>query len=641
MTVQFGKCTFDGKPIDRAELDQVRPLLSPYGPDGEGSFYGENAAILVRVVHTTRESRNEVQPFVSVRGFTITWDGRLDNREELIGSLRGVSDSSTDVSIVAAAYEQWSTLCFAKLLGDWALSIWEPKSHCLTLARDFVGTRPLYYLLEKDSATWCTILDPLVLFSGRTLALEEEYLAGWLTFFPAPHLTPYIGIDSVPPSSYVCLAKGKRRIIKYWDFDPSKRIRHHSDAEYEDHFRAAFRESVRRRLRSETAILAELSGGMDSSSVVCMADTILAQGDAEASRLDTISYYDDSEPNWNERPYFTLVEQMRGRAGCHVDLGPHEQFIAVNGHQFAPTPSSCDRGNRADQQRAICISSNQNRVLLSGIGGDEMTGGVPTPIPELADLLASGRFGTFAHQLMIWALSKRKPWTHLFFDVVGRLFPPALIGSSNHLSPPQWLKPHFINRHRSALVGYENRLRLFGASPSFQENVSTLDALRRQLACDVLPIAPPYEKRYPFLDRDLLEFIFAIPREQVVRPGQRRSLMRRALIGIVPDEILNRKRKAYLARSPIASLLTQWSHFARPDEPMVCDSLGILDSGAFKEMLRQAHDGREVPVVTLLRTLGMEVWIRGLLNPEGHRRATIRGLSQGEGAEISQLRTTN
>src|SRR5207245_4201132 len=108
---------------------------------------------------------------------------------------------------------------------------------------------------------------------------------------------PYVGIHSVPPSSSVLLRPGKHTIRKYWDFDPGKRIRYRTDGEYEEHFRAVFAEAVRRRLRSDSPILAELSGGMDSSSVVCMADTIIARGDTETLLLDTIPYFDDSEPN--------------------------------------------------------------------------------------------------------------------------------------------------------------------------------------------------------------------------------------------------------------------------------------------------------------------------------------------------------
>ena len=104
------------------------------------------------------------------------------------------------------------------------------------------------------------------------------------------------------------------------------------------------------------------------------------------------------------------------------------------------------------------------------------------------------------------------------------------------------------------LSGYPQRLRILGASPAFQENLHALDALRRQLASAELPCQPCFEWRYPFLDRDLLQFLYTIPREQLVRPGERRSLMRRALKGIVPEGILARKRKAFLTRVPLQAL---------------------------------------------------------------------------------------
>jgi asparagine synthase (glutamine-hydrolysing) len=289
VSVQFGRWNFDGKPVDRAYLEKVGPLLAPYGPDDAGSYAKGNVSILHRAFHTTKESRRETQPHVTSSGAILTWDGRLDNRAELIRHLRNVlTISSTDVSIVAAAYDEWGTDCFAKLIGDWALSIWDANSRSLILAKDPIGTRHLYYSIDKDQVTWSTILDPLVLFAGRSFALCEEYIAGWFSFFPAAHLTPYIGIHSVPPSSSVTVRTGKHTIRKYWDFDPAKSIRYRTDAEYEEHFHAVFGEAVRRRLRSDSPILAELSGGMDSSSIVCMADTIIARGSAETPRLDTV-----------------------------------------------------------------------------------------------------------------------------------------------------------------------------------------------------------------------------------------------------------------------------------------------------------------------------------------------------------------
>ena len=269
---------------------------------------------------------------------------------------------------------------------------------------------------------------------------------------------------------------------------------------------------------------------MDSSSIVCMADTIIAQGSAETARLDTISYYDDSEPNWNERPYFTKVEEKRGCTGCHIDVSKQEPFsLEMDSDCFAATPGS-DTGLRSESSRQFtaCMASQGNRVVLSGIGGDEVTGGVPTPTSELQDLIATGQIRMLARQLKAWALNKRKPWFHLFFDAVRDFFPLDLFPLPDYRRPAPWLNEAFVKRNRAALLGYDTRLKLFGPLPTFQQNVSTLEALQRQLACAPPPTEPVYEKRYPYLDRTFLQFMYSIPREQFVRPGHRRSLMRRA-----------------------------------------------------------------------------------------------------------------
>ena len=615
MSVQFGRWNWDGKPVDQTYFAKVKSVIAPYGPDDEGTYAISNLSILYRAFHTTKESRCETQPHVTGSGVVITWDGRLDNRAELIRHLRDVlTISATDVSIVAASYDEWGANCFAKLVGDWALSIWDAKSRSLLLAKDPIGTRHLYYSIDNDQVTWSTILDPLVLFAGKTFTLCEEYIAGWVSLFPATHLTPYIGIHSVPPSSSVVIRNGKQTVTKYWDFDASKRIRYNTDAEYEEHFRAVFAESVRRRLRSDSPVLAELSGGMDSSSIVCMADTIIARGAAETPRLDTISYYDDSEPNWNERPYFTKVEEKRGRTGTHIDMGSQEPFkLEVDCDQFAATPgSSGGHPSEASLQFAACMTSQGNRVVLSGIGGNEFTGGVPTPTPELQDLLARCHFRSLAHQLRVWALNKRKPWFYLLFDAARGFLPPALVGVPKHKRPAAWLSPAFVKRNRAALRGYEGRTKIFGPLPSFQGDVGTLDVLRRQLACSDLSSDLPREKRYPYLDHGLLEFVSAIPPEQLVRPGQRRSLMRRALIGIVPEELLNRKRKAFVTRGPRVGIAAEWPHLLELSQHMLMSSLGITDSTRFVEALQKIRQGAEVPIVPVIRTFGIELWLRNL-----------------------------
>jgi asparagine synthase (glutamine-hydrolysing) len=570
-----------------------------------------NVGILYRSFHTTQESRSERQPHILSTGAVITWDGRLDNRAELVSEFSHLLKlTSTDVEIVAAAYERWGTNCLKRLIGDWALAVWNPGTRSLTLAKDFLGSRHLYYYANERQIAWSSILDPLV-HSAEGLTLCEEYIAGWLSFLPAAHLTPFVGIHAVPPSSFVVLNPCKCTVKQYWDFDSSKSIRYGSDAGYEEHFRTAMAQAVERRLRSNTPILAELSGGMDSPTVVSVGDRVLGHGLANAPRLDTISYISDSEPNWNELPYITKVEEQRGRVGCHIDVSSPTFFNFTNQEVFL-TPGAGKQTSAASKEFDECRLSQGHRVLLSGIGGDEVTGGVPTPLPELENLLAKAHLRMLAHKLKLWALNKRKPWFHLLGQALRGFFPRQFVGVPKNLQPAAWLNQRFVRRNMDALLGYPRRIKLFGPVPSFQENLATLDNIRRQAACWSLPSEPTYEKRYPFLDRCLLEFLFAIPREQLVRPGMRRSLMRRALVGIVPNEILNRKRKAVVSRAPRVAISTEWHRLVEMTQEMVSSSLGIVVSVKILDALEEARRGGEVRIVPLMHTLATEMWLRTL-----------------------------
>jgi len=623
MSIMFGRWNFDGEPPETRYVAKVRSALALYSPDDRHAYSIGGVSILYHAFHTTRESRLESQPLVTRTGSVVTWDGRLDNREQLIAQLNEpLSGESADVSIVAAAYDRWETQCFEKLVGDWALSVWNPTNRCLTLAKDPIGPRHLYYTFDKKQVTWSTVLDPLVLFAGRPFKLSEEYIAGWFSFFPAAHLTPYVGIHSVPPSSFLRIEAQRQTIQKYWNFDPKKRILYRTDAEYEEHFRAVFAESVRRRARSDVPILAELSGGMDSSSIVCMADTLKAQGLSDVPRIDTVSYYDDSEPNWNERPYFAKVEDKRGRVGRHINAKERITiFPEYECGRFAGTPGSGTKPNAMHLEFARHLKSEGSRVVLSGLGGDEVLGGVPTPTPELADLLARGNIGEFGKQIVRWALTTRKPLLYLFAETLGSFLPVGVLPQPRHKRPPEWIYPSFAKQNRAALSGYDTRLNLFGPLPTFQQNLTTLEGLRRQLACSTLQLDPPLERRYPYLDRDLLEFIYAVPREQLLRPGQRRSLMRRALAGIVPGEILNRNRKALVTRSPVIAISSEWDLLVRMTDHMVSDSLGIVDSKSFLEALKKARHTSGEQIVPLMRTVAVEMWLKNV----AHRESPFTG----------------
>jgi asparagine synthase (glutamine-hydrolysing) len=611
MGAQFGSWNFDGRGTPSGYLDGVKRLLSPFGPDGHEQYHGRGLDLLCCTFVTTEQNPSR-QPCLLDSGEVLMWDGRLDNGRELIREIgASLSPNSSDIEIVAAAWSRWHQESLAKLIGDWALSLWNPRDRCLFLAADILATRHLCYAIDEDYVQWCSLPDPLVLLAERSLSLDEEYIAGWLASFPAPYLTPFREIRRVPPASLVLIRPGSRTIRRYWDFDGSRRIRYAKDADYQEHFLELFRQSVRRRLRSNFPVLAELSGGMDSSSIVCIADQLTSA--SGSPRVDTVSYYNDGEPHWNERPWFTKVEAQRGRTGLHIDASAPTQLCGADDAWFPCRPGACSTKSPVFDY----MMRNGHRVLLSGIGGDEFLGGVPTPLPELENLLARGRLIALWRQLFAWALAQRRPWIHLLRDAATGFLPYGFRVRHDQLG--SWLDPSFAKRCRAALGGYTKRWRWFGALPSFQENADALDGIRRQLGCRDLTAGYPYERRYPVLDRDLLEFLFAIPREQLVRPGERRSLMRRALKGIVPEDVLYRKRKAYVSRTPLTTAATQHAILSAQKNHLVIGELGVVHPGNFLEALDAAGQGKDVPVLSLLRAVSVEEWLdalhtRGLLD---------------------------
>jgi asparagine synthase (glutamine-hydrolysing) len=629
MSVQAGILNFDSRPADLDFLGRFSSAIEQFGPDGGADYIDGPLGMAYRAFHTTLESRLERQPHRSGLGTVITWDGRLDNRDDLISQVRHeLTEERTDVAIVAAAYEKWGLDCFCRLIGDWALSIWDSRKKALILARDYVGVRHLYYYPRPHTVTWCTNLAALVLFERSQFTLNDEYIAGFLALWPDAQLTPYREIHAVPPGKFVRIADEQVTIKSYWSFDIDRRILYKTDAEYEEHFRHAFRQAVRRRLRSDSPILAELSGGLDSSSIVCVADDIIAKGEAESPRMDTTSRYDPEEPGGDERPYFTKVEEKRGRTGFHVDLRKCSRSFLLQFDQFVATPGSMGNGPpNPNDETTVGSQQLAHRVLLSGVGGDEFMGGVPDPNPFLADLLVKYRFREFAKQLMAWSLVKKRPLIQLFCQCFALLLPAAYrIRRDKQNKPEPWLAGCFANRYWSAIRRLAQSENLGFQLPTQRSHAETFVGMARQMSISAPPLRGCQEKRYPYLDRDLIEFIVAIPADQLLRPGQRRSLMRRALADCLPPEILARATKATTARAYMVIFETQWPQLENILKSPLSSRLGFIDAQGFRDALAAAKSGNSPHLPHLLRGLSLELWLqdsarRGVIGvPDNHER---------------------
>jgi asparagine synthase (glutamine-hydrolysing) len=634
VSTQAGLWNFDGAPVDQALLERFRLAAAPYGPDGTTIHAKNSVGIIYGAFHTTDESRLECQPFYSPSGKVIVWNGRLDNRCELIAQLNNeLGGSDTDVAIVGACFERFGTDCFRSLVGDWAASIWNAEDQELILAVDYMAIRHLFYRANSRRVWWSTEITPLVVLAGERFSIDDPYIAGYLVNDPDSGLTPYSSILQVPAGHFVRIHNTRISLERYWRFDSKARISHKTDAEYEEHFRHLFRQAVRRRIRSVSPILAELSGGLDSSSMVRMADDILARREVSPVRLDTLSLYDRTEPDGDDWLYVSKIEENRGRRGFHFDVSRlGNSFHSFQHSDFRPFPGHPGTTNKIGGDRAQVIRSGNYRVLLSGIGGDEFMGGIPDPSPQLADRIVRFELSSLTRELAAWSLAKRRPWIHLLLQAIKELVPPSwarYFAKEARLDP--WLDPCFAKRTQIAIRQLDVGESVARSLPIPRYYLGGQMRMANMLAKRTPNPLALQETRYPFLDQNLLEFVTSIPRIQLIRPGERRSLMRRALAGLVPQEILLRPTKQFAARTPMLLIEKNWAELEIAFRSSYCAEAGFIDAQKFLRALNDARQGNKVHLIRILKVISLEFWLRDLVD---------RGLLKGPISSPSQMKTT-
>ena len=606
MSAQAGIWNRDASPISRDSLSGLSQTLERYGPDGESIVSKGSVAVLHRAFHTTRDSQDERQPYWSQKGALITWNGRLDNRDQLILELGRLCQGNTDVEVIAEAFDRWGEDCFRRFVGDWAVSIWNPQANELLLARDYIGVKQMFYSASANRVMWSSHLVALAL-CGQSFSFCPEYAAGYLTLHPLEHRTPYEEIMAVRPGTFVRISLHQATESEYWQFDPHFRTICASDAEYEEQYRYLFGQAVRRRLRSATPILSELSGGFDSSAVTCMADYVLEQIGAETPRIDTFTFCDPSEPDEEDSHYARLVEAKRGRTGHHCVAQEFGDAIRFDAPDFRATPNL--QRNEIEMALPAILRSGGYRVVLSGFGGDEVNGQAVEFRVLIAESLHAWQWKAAGRQTIEWSFSTGIPFVQILWQSARILLPAQFRTSkSNFKDSMPWLNPAFFAQYGTLvnLLAAAKGPRKWG--PWMCDSFQTLDGLRRQLT-DENPAVT--DKRYPYLDLDLMRFLLSIPQEQLIRPGDRRSLMRRALRNMLPPELIDRKTKSGAARCVALTLSKHWNEIADAVASPFTAEMGIVDAEQFRSALTAVKHGK-LPdhIVSLLRVLALELWMR-------------------------------
>ena len=299
-------------------------------------------------------------------------DLRIDNREDLRNALKEEDRPlSSDIAIVAAGYEKWGEDVARQLVGDFAFVIWDSRLKRVYAARDPFGVRSLVYRVSGERLIFATDAAQFLNLEDADRAPDPQIVVDHLVWSYA-HYGPtfFRGVSSVRPGHFLTADRGGMREVRY--FEPPETFIHYREVEeYHQHFYSLFRRAVEDRLDSAYPVVAHLSGGLDSSSVVCMADRIYREGESQRPRLVTASALFPGQP-CDEKPFIDSVARAvrfpsrcwngndpSGREFTHPALGIPGSSISLNGGSVGDVEIALEEGSR---------------VLLSGEGGDFVTG---------------------------------------------------------------------------------------------------------------------------------------------------------------------------------------------------------------------------------------------------------------------------
>jgi asparagine synthase (glutamine-hydrolysing) len=538
------------------------------------------------------------------------WDGRLDNRDDLLLLLRDrLREDNSNAALACAAFERYGPEGFVRLIGDWSMVIRDRSNRAIVLASDFVGVRPLYYCVRPDRVFWSSRLQSILAATGAT-ELDEHYIRGFLLLGGCPNRTPYKDIHPVPSGHAVILSSEGTKIRRFWNLPIGDEIRYRTERQYEEHLRALFREAVAVRLQKETPVLAELSGGLDSSSVVSMATHLMQNNVAKASRLTGVSYV------WRDsldEPFIREVESFCGIDGIHIST--HE----------IPLASETQVGQAAPeifQPVRLAIAATARRLgataILTGQIGDLTMGNWFDDSLQVAAALRRGRIGRGWRESLAWSKSLRLPVYTVLWKAFRAALPPTLAPVTLYIAPDGSCMPRNSETSLSpTLCGgttssapeafFSNTW--MQASPERRKHFWCLSMMLELRALQAPEALQHLEYTHPFAHRPLVEFLMAVPVDVLCRPDEPRRLMRSALSDLWPPK-LQRRRSKGLFNAPWQEALKPLARVLLKEKRLHLVECGFVDRASFLSRLERLSGGLDCNVAQLREIIVLEFWLR-------------------------------
>ncbi len=339
MSGLFGIFRRDGVPIDIDSLSDMQRAMAYWGPDGYTLWSSGMLGFGHLALHNTPESLHDSQPLSNNdNSLVLTCSARIDNREDLYNHLNipaSLKLETPDSVLILKAYEKWGRSCVTRLLGDWALALWDKHRQELFIARDHNGISGLFYYVDARFFAFASSIKGLLSLSEVPRRLNEHRLAQILVIYPDPRENKYSqlykDIQILPPAHSLKVTADDLDLIEYWRLEDTPITRLGSDEEYVEAFLERYGEAVRCRLRSNQKIGVSLSGGFDSGSVLALAGRAAKGDNRRLTAFTSTTVYDTQKTFHGSRigDEWTLAHSV-------VKMLDHVDHLAVNAKEVSP-----------------------------------------------------------------------------------------------------------------------------------------------------------------------------------------------------------------------------------------------------------------------------------------------------------------
>jgi asparagine synthase (glutamine-hydrolysing) len=558
-----------------------------------------------------RDEERLASSAVAERRCIVTFDGRLHNRAELARRVpAGTPLPETDAALVAALYATQGEAVLGALIGDWSVAICEGDgaANRVLLASDYMGNRPLYYHHDGECLAWSSDLRTLLALFPGARDFDARHLAGFLIAGLPPGTTPYRRLHAVTPAHCIAVdASGHLSNRRFWDFSGTA-VRGESLADYASQLRASMTEAVRVRLPERGAVWCDLSGGLDSSSIVCLADRLIAS-QALPVALHTFSCYREDSPETNEREFVDAVNAVCASTPHHIPVTE----TSVTSRRDLPAPEIA----QAFLDRTFeAMAGTGARVLLSGRLGDSVMANIPDSRYVLSDQLAQRDLIGWLERALAWSRALRRPLVETLWASL-EPFRAAAVQDREYLQRTGVMG----DRQRTYSVRAEVIEALMALHPSYSAlGKNAVHPSGRRLLRDLyykshtrafsgVTSDPRVHRSYPYAHRPLVELVLGIPGEVQCAPGRPRLLMREAMAGVLPPVILQRTSKGYAAPGVLRQFAGQAAALRQRHSSLACVELGIVDAASLKDRLDRVLAGSLRELGNLPQIAVLEDWL--------------------------------